>query len=194
MSEKDREALRTIGEVADELELPQHVLRFWETKFPQIRPMKRAGGRRYYRPDDIELLRAIRHLLYAKGFTIRGVQRLLKENGRRKVAASPDGTASTAAAPSTLPAATAGEMPAGPGTAGIAPGSSQPKHFSIPAPSTRPEAAERAEQPALPSRESQHASAAEHPERMQLTKNERSALEGVLLELLELKRRLDQVR
>ena len=82
---KGPEAFRTISEVADELDLPQHVLRFWETRFAQIRPMKRGGGRRYYRPDDIELLRGIRQLLYGEGYTIRGVQRILKEQGPRFV-------------------------------------------------------------------------------------------------------------
>ncbi len=78
---KAPDAFRTISEVAAELELPQHVLRFWETRFPQIKPMKRGGGRRYYRPEDVDLLRGIRILLYGEGFTIRGVQRLLKEKG-----------------------------------------------------------------------------------------------------------------
>jgi DNA-binding transcriptional MerR regulator len=74
-------AFRTISEVADELHIPQHVLRFWETKFPQVRPLKRGGGRRYYRPDDISLLRRISDLLYIQGYTIKGVQRLLREGG-----------------------------------------------------------------------------------------------------------------
>src|SRR3954465_10972100 len=78
---KAPDAFRTISEVADDLDLPQHVLRFWETRFGQIKPMKRGGGRRYYRPEDIDLLRGIRLLLYSEGFTIRGVQRLLKEKG-----------------------------------------------------------------------------------------------------------------
>ncbi|MDQ0510803.1 DNA-binding transcriptional MerR regulator [Angulomicrobium amanitiforme] len=85
--EKGPDAFRTISEVAEDLDLPQHVLRFWETRFPQIRPLKRGGGRRYYRPDDVELLRGIRHLLYAEGYTIRGVQRILKEDGPRHVQA-----------------------------------------------------------------------------------------------------------
>lgn len=80
---KSPEAFRTISEVAEELDLPQHVLRFWETKFPQIKPLKRGGGRRYYRPDDVLLLRGIRQLLYGEGYTIRGVQRILKEQGVR---------------------------------------------------------------------------------------------------------------
>ncbi len=79
--EKAPEAFRIISEVADELDVPQHVLRFWESRFSQIRPMKRGGGRRYYRPEDVALLRGIRHLLYSEGYTIRGVQRILREEG-----------------------------------------------------------------------------------------------------------------
>lgn len=82
--EKGKEAFRTISEVATELDLPQHVLRFWESKFNQIKPMKRGGNRRYYRPDDLEILRVIRKLLHSDGFTIRGVQKLFRENGLRQ--------------------------------------------------------------------------------------------------------------
>jgi len=82
---KSPEAFRTISEVADELNLPQHVLRFWESKFSQIRPLKRGGGRRYYRPEDVELLRRIRRLLYTEGYTIKGVQKVLRENGARQL-------------------------------------------------------------------------------------------------------------
>src|SRR5947208_1402735 len=85
--EKAPDAFRTISEVAEELDLPQHVLRFWETRFVQIKPMKRGGGRRYYRPDDVDLLRGIRHLLYGEGYTIRGVQRILKDEGIKFVQA-----------------------------------------------------------------------------------------------------------
>jgi DNA-binding transcriptional MerR regulator len=85
--DKAPDAFRTISEVADDLDIPQHVLRFWESRFPQIRPMKRAGGRRYYRPDDVDLLRGIRHLLYGEGYTIRGVQRILREQGPKFVQA-----------------------------------------------------------------------------------------------------------
>nr|WP_255574906.1 MerR family transcriptional regulator [Caldovatus aquaticus] len=74
-------AFRTISEVSDDLHIPQHVLRFWETKFPQLKPLKRGGGRRYYRPEDIALLRRISDLLYTQGYTIKGVQRLLREGG-----------------------------------------------------------------------------------------------------------------
>ena len=80
---KSPNAFRTISEVADDLHIPQHVLRFWETKFPQVKPMKRGGGRRYYRPGDIGLLRQIANLLYTQGYTIKGVQRLLREGGGR---------------------------------------------------------------------------------------------------------------
>jgi DNA-binding transcriptional MerR regulator len=84
--EKSPEAFRTISEVAIELDVPQHVLRFWESRFAQIKPVKRAGGRRYYRPEDVDLLRGIRALLYSDGLTIRGVQKVLKDRGLRHVA------------------------------------------------------------------------------------------------------------
>ena len=94
---KSVDAFRTIGEVADELNVPKHVLRFWEGKFPHIRPMKRGGGRRYYRPEDMELLRGIRHLLHAEGYTIKGVQKILREQGIDSVkAASAAGEAAAA--------------------------------------------------------------------------------------------------
>jgi DNA-binding transcriptional MerR regulator len=83
--DKSPEAFRTISEVAVELDVPKHVLRFWEGKFSQLRPLKRGGGRRYYRPEDVDLLRGIRQLLYGDGYTIKGVQRLLRENGVRYV-------------------------------------------------------------------------------------------------------------
>ena len=88
--DKSADAFRTISEVAGELDLPRHVLRFWETRFPQIKPLKRAGGRRYYRPRDIEVLRAIKNLLYGQGYTIKGVQRVLKEQGAGAFAAARD--------------------------------------------------------------------------------------------------------
>jgi DNA-binding transcriptional MerR regulator len=83
--EKSPDAFRTISEAADELDLPQHVLRFWETKFSTIKPMKRGGGRRYYRTEDVLLLKGIRNLLYEQGFTIRGVQKILRDHGARHV-------------------------------------------------------------------------------------------------------------
>lgn len=97
---KSADAFRTISEVADDLEVPQHVLRFWETKFPQIQPLKRGGGRRYYRPEDVDLLRAVRGLLYDQGYTIKGVQKLLRDGNLRL-----DGGRVVEALPSDAPAA-----------------------------------------------------------------------------------------
>lgn len=91
--DKAPDAFRTISEVAADLDIPQHVLRFWETRFVQIKPMKRSGGRRYYRPDDVGLLKGIRRLLYGEGYTIRGVQRILKEHGIASVQRLADGSA-----------------------------------------------------------------------------------------------------
>ena len=106
-------AFRTISEVADELHIPQHVLRFWETKFPQVKPLKRGGGRRYYRPDDIALLRRISDLLYIQGYTIKGVQRLLREGGGKLSdnipPATPDERAEAEAERDTAPPATTDE-------------------------------------------------------------------------------------
>ncbi len=110
MTDKAPEAFRTISEVAEQLDVPQHVLRFWETRFSQIRPMKRGGGRRYYRPADVDLLKGIRALLYGEGYTIRGVQKILKEQGlahvvgigRGEIAVEPsdeEGTSSRRPAP-----------------------------------------------------------------------------------------------
>jgi DNA-binding transcriptional MerR regulator len=85
MAIKSPEAFRTISEVSKDLSLPQHVLRFWETKFAQIKPIKRGGGRRYYRPEDVDLLKGIKSLLYNDGYTIRGVQKVIKENGSKNI-------------------------------------------------------------------------------------------------------------
>ena len=97
--DKSPDAFRTISEAADELDLPQHVLRFWETRFATIKPLKRGGGRRYYRPEDVLLLKGIRHLLYDQGFTIKGVQKILKDQGARHVAAIGNGGAVEALPP-----------------------------------------------------------------------------------------------
>ncbi|WP_374444487.1 MerR family transcriptional regulator [Stella sp.] len=96
---KSASAFRTISEVAEELDIPQHVLRFWETKFGQIRPLKRGGGRRYYRPEDVLLLQRIRRLLYDEGYTIKGVQRLLRDSGRTVKGAAVPAPAAVAAEP-----------------------------------------------------------------------------------------------
>ncbi len=104
---KSPDAFRTISEVAEDLDLPQHVLRFWETRFGQIKPMKRGGGRRYYRPDDVQLLKGIRFLLYSEGYTIKGVQRILKEQGNKFVMAAANGSFDVAA----LAASSAAQAP-----------------------------------------------------------------------------------
>lgn len=109
--DKAPDAFRTISEVADDLDIPQHVLRFWETRFTQIKPMKRSGGRRYYRPDDVDLLRGIRRLLYGEGYTIRGVQRILKENGIKAVQGLIEDGAAPAFAPAHADAAPASGAP-----------------------------------------------------------------------------------
>jgi DNA-binding transcriptional MerR regulator len=113
--DKTQDAFRTIGEVAEALDLPQHVLRFWETKFSQIRPVKRVGGRRYYRPEDVQLVGAIRVLLYSEGYTIRGVQRILKEQGVRAVVAASRAKGAAPAAAGEKALAAFDPMQAGPG-------------------------------------------------------------------------------
>lgn len=106
---KSASAYRTISEVSDELSVPQHVLRFWETKFSQVRPLKRGGGRRYYRPEDIELLRQIQKLLYEDGYTIKGVQRLLREGKGQAPVPKPASNPLERQVPPTIPAVTGGD-------------------------------------------------------------------------------------
>ena len=106
---KSADAFRTISEVADDLGIPKHVLRFWEVKFAQIRPMKRGGGRRYYRPEDLELLKGIQHLLHREGYTIKGVQKILREQGievvkTHAVQPQPGAAVLSEAAPNSTPA------------------------------------------------------------------------------------------
>jgi DNA-binding transcriptional MerR regulator len=112
--QKSAEAFRTISEVALELDVPQHVLRFWESRFTQIKPVKRAGGRRYYRPEDVDLLKGIRALLYSDGFTIKGVQKVLKERGLRHVADVGRGETPQAPAPVVIEKIVYVEKPAAP--------------------------------------------------------------------------------
>jgi DNA-binding transcriptional MerR regulator len=126
-TEKSADAYRTISEVAEGMDLPQHVLRFWETRFPQIKPLKRGGGRRYYRPEDIELLAAIKRLLYGEGYTIKGVQKLLKEQGAQAVARA-------SAAPTPRPAVKA---PSPPPSAAPQPRSDPPMRPAAEAPEAR---------------------------------------------------------
>ena len=116
--EKSPDAFRNISEVAGDLDLPQHVLRFWETRFTQIKPLKRGGGRRYYRPEDVDLLRAIRHLLYDEGYTIKGVQRILKDHGARAVAQM--ALTQMGAAPAPAPSTGIAPAPASPARAPVA--------------------------------------------------------------------------
>lgn len=116
---KSAAAFRTISEVADELKVQQHVLRFWETKFSQIKPLKRGGGRRYYRPEDVALLKKIHHLLYTEGYTIKGVQKLLREQGKGGVLAGEHKAAAVVtakvSAPVTAPARPSAPQQAQPG-------------------------------------------------------------------------------
>jgi DNA-binding transcriptional MerR regulator len=114
---KSASAFRTISEVASDLDIPAHVLRFWESKFAQVKPLKRGGGRRYYRPEDIELLRGIRELLYTDGYTIKGVQKLLKEGGVKQILAQQSGQPVSpppeeAEAPQTMQASSSRGVPA----------------------------------------------------------------------------------
>ena len=182
MTDKSADAFRTISEAAEELDLPAHVLRFWETRFPQIKPMKRGGGRRYYRPDDVELLKGIRYLLYVRGFTIRGVQRILKESGHRPVMAIGAGDLSgldrllagraKAAAPEVV--------------ADLADEEAEEHETEAPVPEQR-----RGGLSNLLRRDRDASSA---PMGAGLSREGVDKLNGVILELLELKRLLDQVR
>ena len=177
---KGPDAFRTISEVAGELSLPQHVLRFWETRFTQIKPLKRGGGRRYYRPDDVELLRGIRHLLYGQGYTIRGVQRILKEQGARFVIAAGRGEV-------------AGPAPRGGDEADEA-GDTATVNGGY-ADHVEPVFASRA--PHDPASDEQSGNGADMPAHgpaEQLSRDEKDRLQTTLGELLELKRLLDQSR
>jgi DNA-binding transcriptional MerR regulator len=108
---KAPDAFRTISEAAEDLDLPQHVLRFWETRFPQIKPLKRGGGRRYYRPDDLEFLRGLKHLLHEQRYTIKGVQKIIKDYGVKSVQRALKGEALTASASPTSAKAASAPLP-----------------------------------------------------------------------------------
>jgi DNA-binding transcriptional MerR regulator len=185
--DKSPDAFRTISEVGEDLDLPQHVLRFWETRFTQIKPLKRGGGRRYYRPHDVELLKGIRHLLYDQGYTIKGVQRLLKDNGSNFVIALGAGDLAAAEAIKQQRHPEAEEAPA-------------------PAPEEKPPTFTEAEGDTLlgaPSVKSSRGffglgkSADDGPvsaDSKSLGKDNRTLLQEVLFDLLECKRLLDQIR
>lgn len=112
---KSESAFRTISEVSEELDVPQHVLRFWESKFNQIKPLKRGGGRRYYRPADVQLLRRIRDLLYKDGYTIKGVQKLLKDGGKAEAETEAEQSAEASSRTAAAPTAEAERTPRGGG-------------------------------------------------------------------------------
>lgn len=179
--DKSPDAFRTISEVADDLDLPQHVLRFWETRFIQIKPMKRGGGRRYYRPEDVDLLKGIRHLLYDHGYTIKGVQKLLKMNGNKFVAAIASGDLATVEA---LAAASNEEAPA-------------PAHPKVTMPD-EDQIVGRAKLPTSRRFFSFGSGNDDMPEvsvgKTSVNKEDRALLQEALYDLLECKRLLDQVR
>lgn len=181
--DKSPDAFRTISEAADELDLPQHVLRFWETRFSTIKPLKRGGGRRYYRPEDVLLLKGIRRLLYDQGFTIKGVQRILKEQGPRYVIAVGEGRPVEQLPPTALAADEPDEPqvehgdyaeadePSEASAGEVAPNGSEKPRFQLA--SLMPKAA---------------------PRPAGLTQAERDKLSDVLRELLDCKRLLERAR
>ena len=178
--DKSPDAFRTISEVAEELDLPQHVLRFWETRFAQIKPMKRGGGRRYYRPQDVDLIKGIRAMLYDQGYTIKGVQKLLKDNGNQFIAAVGTGDVQAIEAiaarrqAATQPEPAAGAAPAAEDGMLVGEAKARPnrRFFGIGKAEDGPVAADSAK----------------------LSKDNRALLQETLFDLLECKRLLDQVR
>ncbi len=181
--DKSPDAFRTISEVAEDLDLPQHVLRFWETRFTQIKPMKRGGGRRYYRPQDVDLIKGIRHLLYDQGYTIKGVQKLLRDNGNQFIAAvgSGDMVAVAAIAARKQEAAQAAQQ------------------AHAPAARTSDDEMLVGEPKVRPSRRFFGLGKADDegpvaPGQTRLSKDNRALLQEALFDLLECKRLLDQVR
>lgn len=192
---KGPEAFRTISEVAGDLELPQHVLRFWETRFAQIRPMKRGGGRRYYRPDDVELLRGIRQLLYGHGYTIRGVQRILRDQGPRFVTSVGRGDDGSVPAPNAEDVDDEQEAPTISRRARVEAADQVDDEgddvaVEEHAPAPRP----RLRLPAVLTGRSRQEDAGTPATGGALSKEEVRRLQGTLFELLECKRLLDQAR
>ena len=175
--EKSPDAFRTISEAADELDLPQHVLRFWETRFSTIKPLKRGGGRRYYRPEDVLLLKGIRHLLYDQGFTIKGVQKILKDQGVRYVAGIGEGRPLEALPEPEATGSREAEFEADFAEESVAPAEFGGVSGSSPAPSRLK----------LPSFRAQ-------PKPPGLTSADRDKLSDVLRELLDCKRLLERAR
>jgi DNA-binding transcriptional MerR regulator len=178
--EKSPDAFRTISEVGEDLDLPQHVLRFWETRFTQIKPMKRGGGRRYYRPQDVDLIKGIRHMLYDQGYTIKGVQKLLRENGNQFLIAIGSGDVAAVEAIAQRKQADASHMSAG----------AQPR---------LDEEMLVGEPRAKPNRRFFGLGKSEEegpvqPDSGKLSRDNRALLQEALFDLLECKRLLDQVR
>ena len=179
--DKSPDAFRTISEVAEDLDLPQHVLRFWETRFTQIKPMKRGGGRRYYRPQDVDLIKGIRHMLYDQGYTIKGVQKLLRENGNQFLIAVGNGDLAAVEAIAQRKQAEAAAA------AGSASPAAQPRTRCWSArPRQSPAGASSVS--ARPRRRSGSADGGK------LSRDNRALLQEALFDLLECKRLLDQVR
>jgi DNA-binding transcriptional MerR regulator len=194
--DKAPDAYRTISEVADDLDLPQHVLRFWETKFSQIKPLKRGGGRRYYRPDDVWLLRGIKHLLYGEGYTIKGVQRIIREQGARAVVAQVRGEpASTRvrAAPRPMPEP---DFDGDDGEGFAEASRHEPDFAAAPREAFAPQA--QAAQPAPQAQAPRFAPVVEPPagqaKPSDLARDDVRRLQAALYELTECKRILDQAR
>jgi DNA-binding transcriptional MerR regulator len=179
--DKSPDAFRTISEVADDLDLPQHVLRFWETRFTQIKPMKRGGGRRYYRPQDVDLIKGIRHLLYDQGYTIKGVQKLLRENGNQFIAALGSGDMAAVAA------IAARKQEAAQAAATHAPARHVDDEMLVGEPKVKP--SRRFFGLGKPDDDGPVA-----PGQSRLSKDNRALLQEALFDLLECKRLLDQVR
>jgi DNA-binding transcriptional MerR regulator len=178
--EKSPDAFRTISEVAEDLDLPQHVLRFWETRFTQIKPLKRGGGRRYYRPQDVDLIKGIKSMLYDQGYTIKGVQKLLRDNGNQFVAAIGAGDLVAAEVIAQRKQQTA-PVPVAPQPRG------QDDEMLVGEPKVRPNRrffglGKAEEDGAVP------------PDGAKLTRDNRALLQEALFDLLECKRLLDQVR
>ena len=192
--EKSPDAFRTISEAADELDLPQHVLRFWETRFAHIKPLKRGGGRRYYRPQDVLLLKGIRHLLYDEGFTIKGVQKILKDQGVRHVMALGAGENGAEA----ILLAAGADMPEGLDEAngdGASPLALPPDIASIDLPEEDDAGEDDDDRPLFPLAALKKPKAAGKPvAKAGLSPKDRERLNGVLKELLDLKRLLDRAR
>jgi DNA-binding transcriptional MerR regulator len=210
---KSAAAFRTISEVSDELEVPQHVLRFWETKFTQVRPMKRGGGRRYYRPEDIELLRRIRDLLYSDGYTIKGVQKLLREGqvrppaheeavAEQERAGAPPPVGGSALEADTAPESTAAAQPSGPAPSqpsGREAAARHPQTGRAEGPAARAATATAAQRPPESGGQAPQASAGQAPSRDNaaaepgMSREKRETIRSVLEELraarADLKRR-----